>query len=121
MTKLNPYLTAVALMLSTPVFADAPAMVKAVAQSTGMGWDFDVTIEHGDTGWDHFADGWEIRDQDGNVLGFRKLHHPHVDEQPFTRSLRNVMLPDGTRSVFIRLRCSQDGWKPELYEVKLDR
>ena len=42
---------------------------------------------HPDTGWDDYADGWRVLDMDGNELGMRVLHHPHVDEQPFTRSL----------------------------------
>ena len=31
---------------------------------------------------------------DGKVLGYRKLHHPHENEQPFTRSLSGVEIPD---------------------------
>lgn len=110
-----------ALFAAAPGFAEAPKVVKAEARSTGMGWDFDVTLSHSDTGWDHYADGWDVVDAQGNVLGTRTLHHPHVDEQPFTRSLRHVMLPDGTRSVFIRVKCSQDGWKDSGFEVRLNR
>ncbi len=84
-----------------------------------MDWRLDVTLEHPDTGWDHYADGWEILDAGGNRLGYRELVHPHVNEQPFTRSLGNVMLPDGTREVFIRARCSVDGWASEMFRVEL--
>ncbi len=86
-----------------------------------MGWTISVTVAHADTGWDHYADGWEVLDDSGNVLGFRKLHHPHVEEQPFTRSLHDVMIPDGAHKVYVRLRCNVDGWKEELYEVSLSR
>ncbi|MEM9579715.1 MAG: hypothetical protein AAF891_03445 [Pseudomonadota bacterium] len=114
-------ISAVLASLSAPLLASEPTIVDVKAHATGMGWDFAVTIEHDDTGWDHFADGWEVVAEDGTVLGYRKLHHPHVDEQPFTRSLTNVMLPDGTRKVFIRVRCSLDGWKSEMHEVALSR
>ncbi len=110
-----------ALLAAAPAFAEQPKITHAVAHSTGMGWDFEVTIEHGDTGWDHYADGWEIVDGNGQVLGTRVLHHPHVQEQPFTRGLNNVMLPDGTREVFIRVKCSQEGWKDSGYKVTLSR
>lgn len=110
-----------ALLAAAPALAEAPKVVNVVAHSTGMGWDFDVTIEHPDTGWDHYADGWEIVDAEGKVLGTRILHHPHVEEQPFTRSLRHVMLPDGTREVFIRVKCSEHGWKDSGYKVSLAR
>jgi len=86
-----------------------------------MGWRFEVTISHPDSGWDHFADGWEIQDSQGTRLGFRELQHPHVDEQPFTPSLSNVMIPDGTKEVYIRTRCSRDGWSNSLTSVSLTR
>lgn len=106
---------------AAPTWADGPQVVNVQASPSGMGWNFDVTLNHPDTGWDHFADGWEIISEAGDVLGYRQLHHPHVDEQPFTRALNNVMLPDGTRRVFVRVHCSRDGWKAERFEVNLSR
>ena len=63
----------------------------------------------------------EVLDAAGNRLGYRELFHPHVDEQPFTRSLRNVMIPDGTTEVFIRVRCNRDNWSGALHPVALKR
>ncbi|MDU8909993.1 hypothetical protein [Aestuariicoccus sp. MJ-SS9] len=100
-----------ALALATgPALADSPRIVGADAQQSGPSWRVSVTLAHPDTGWDHYADGWRIEDVDGTVLGTRDLAHPHVMEQPFTRSLSGVSLPDGTRRVLIRARCNQDGW-----------
>ena len=110
-----------ALIGAAPAFAEAPKVIDAVAHSTGMGWNFDVTLAHGDTGWDHYADDWEIVDAAGKVFGTRILHHPHVEEQPFTRSLRHVMLPDGTREVFVRVKCSEHRWKDSGFKISLDR
>jgi hypothetical protein len=101
------------------VMADGPRIIGATAEKTGMGWRISVTLEHGDSGWDHYADGWEVLDKAGNRLGLRKLMHPHVDEQPFTRSLVSVMVPDGERQVVIRARCSQAGWASEDYMLTL--
>ena len=99
--------------------ADPPEIVKAEAHRVGMGWRIDVTLLHADTGWDHYADGWEVVDAAGNRLGYRELMHPHVDEQPFTRSLINVMLPDGIREIFIRAHCSKGGWSDAVAPVRL--
>lgn len=99
--------------------AESPEIVKATAQRVGMGWRIDVTLRHPDTGWDHFADGWEVLEKSGKRLGYRELMHPHVDEQPFTRALINVMLPDGIREIFIRARCSEAGWSGETVAVQL--
>ena len=70
---------------------------------------FDVTIKHADTGWKHYADRFEILDEDETVLGTRVLRHPHVHEQPFTRRLAGVEIPAGTSRVVVRARDSVHG------------
>ncbi|MDU8929297.1 hypothetical protein RXV86_18040 [Alisedimentitalea sp. MJ-SS2] len=110
---------ALTLTLLTTARADMPTIVEASAHRVGMGWRIDVTLQHPDTGWEHYADGWEILDKSGKQLGYRKLMHPHVEEQPFTRSLVNVMLPDGTREVFIRANCSKAGMSTDSVAIDL--
>lgn len=100
--------------------AESPEILDVKVTKTGMTWRMDVTIAHADTGWDHFADGWEVLDASGNRLGYRQLMHPHVEEQPFTRSLSSLVVPDGTREVFVRAHCSVKGWSEEWVRVKLD-
>ncbi len=65
-------------------------------------YTFEVTIFHNDEGWDHYADSWEIRDKQGTLYGTRTLHHPHVSEQPFTRSLSHVEIPQEISGVTVR-------------------
>lgn len=67
-------------------------------------YSFSVTVGHGDTGWDHYADAWQVVGPDGMVLGERILAHPHENEQPFTRSLSGVIIPEGINKVTIRAR-----------------
>lgn len=57
-------------------------------------YSFVVTIRSPDEGWDKYADAYEVRSPTGEVLGVRELTHPHVDEQPFTRSLSEVDIGD---------------------------
>lgn len=57
-------------------------------------------MRHDDEGWDHYAHRWLVLDEGGEVLGERVLLHPHVDEQPFTRS-QTVTIPEGTSHVRI--------------------
>jgi hypothetical protein len=71
---------------------------------------FSVTVEHADEGWDHYADKWEILNPDGEVIAVRELAHPHVNEQPFTRSLGRVDLPAGIETVTIRAHDSVHGY-----------
>ncbi|GAB4389518.1 hypothetical protein [Albidovulum sp.] len=90
--------------------ADPATVEEVTARREADGWTFSVTLSHPDTGWDHFASGWEILDPEGNRLGYRELTHPHVEEQPFTRSLAHVRVPEGLAYVLIRPRCTLDGW-----------
>lgn len=97
------------LCLAGPVAAGAPVVESVRAVDHGGMWTFHVTLRHADTGWDHYADGWGVYTPDGKVLGYRELLHPHVNEQPFTRSLSNVVLPVGATKVVIIPRDSVHG------------
>lgn len=72
--------------------ADVLAVTLTPAAQAGR-FDVAVTLRHGDTGWDHYADRWEILGAQGEVLATRVLAHPHILEQPFTRQLANVAIP----------------------------
>ena len=99
--------------------ANDATVVSAELRAIGGTWTVSVTLEHADTGWDDYADGWEVLDADGARLGFRELLHPHVNEQPFTRSLSGVTIPDNLTSVFIRARTNTDGWGDSMLEVSI--
>lgn len=84
-------------------------------------WSVDVTLKHHDTGWDHYADDWRIMDDKGHVLGDRVLYHPHVTEQPFTRSLGRVKIPQNITTVYIEAHDKVHGWTPERLMVDLTK
>ena len=107
------------LLLTSPALADDATIEAATAKASGAGWAFSVTLRHADTGWDDYADGWRVVLEDGTVLGTRVLHHPHVNEQPFTRSLGNVTVPTGTETVYIEARTLTDGWGSARLAVSL--
>lgn len=97
------------------VLADAPVVQDAWLDGRVV----HVTLTHPDTGWEHYADGWEVLNADGARLGLRELVHPHVDEQPFTRSLTlGVDPPEGP--LYIRARCLVDGWNTDTTSVRRD-
>lgn len=102
------------MFVAGPVFAEAPQINHIAARETADGvWRFDVTISHPDTGWDHYADGWQVLDMEGKQLGIRELAHPHVEEQPFTRSLSGVRIPGNTTQVQIQARDKPGGWNAD--------
>ncbi|WP_264211384.1 hypothetical protein [Leisingera thetidis] len=102
-----------------PALAAEPVVEGATARPSGDGWTFSVTLSHPDTGWEHYADGWRILDIEGNELGLRVLAHPHEQEQPFTRSLSGVQIPQGATRVQIQARCLVDGWGQGAYVLTL--
>ena len=111
--------------LPTIAGASESHVVKVVITKSSGGeenrYDFSVTVEHADTGWDHYADKWEIVGPDGTVLGTRILAHPHVNEQPFTRSLGNVHIPPDVEEVEIRSSDNINGGSGQTRRVEIPR
>ncbi|CTQ48585.1 hypothetical protein [Jannaschia donghaensis] len=103
-----------ALFLAAPALADLPVVEGAVATQSSSGWSFSVSVRHADEGWDHYADGWTVFALDGTELGTRLLAHPHVEEQPFTRSQSGIAIPDGTERVIVRAHDNVHGWGPDF-------
>ena len=102
---MRKYLVAVLLLLLPlkAVHAGEADVVKVEAIKSGdRTYQFHVTVSHRDEGWDHYANKWDVVGPDDTVLGTRTLYHPHVDEQPFTRSLSGVKVPEGISEVTIR-------------------
>ena len=91
------------------------------AKEGGNLWRFDVTLKHADEGWDHYADKWDVLTPDGKLLGTRVLYHPHVEEQPFTRSLGGVEVPEGVTTVVIRGHDKVHGTGGKEMTVELPR
>ena len=90
--------------------------VKAV-QTAEETWTFQVTVRHPDTGWEDYADGWDVVAPDSTVLKAKEsdpftrlLLHPHENEQPFTRSQSGIIIPDGISQVLVRAHDLVDGF-----------
>ena len=93
---------ALCLAMAAALAGEADVVGVEARQAADGTWRFDVTVAHADEGWDHYADRWEVVAPDGTVLGTRVLHHPHVDEQPFTRSLSGVVIAEDIDTVTVR-------------------
>jgi hypothetical protein len=82
-------------------------------------YHFNVTLKHADTGWDHYANQWQVLTPEQQVLGTRTLFHPHVNEQPFTRSLGGVKVPANVTTIIIQARDTVHGISPQEFTLKL--
>ncbi len=76
-----------------------------------------ATVSSADTGEEKYADQWRVLGPDGTVLGVRVLTHPHVNEQPFTRSLTGVEIGIDVRSVTIEARDSVEGYCGDVVTI----
>jgi hypothetical protein len=113
MTYQRDYIQEQSQMANT---ADADVEFVRVVQR-GDTWTFHVTVRHPDTGWDDYADGWDVVLPDGTVVKptadapfTRLLLHPHENEQPFTRSQSGIVLPAGVMQVTVRAHDRVDGF-----------
>ena len=115
---LKTFLTIGAFICATSVFANDVEIIKVVLSKQAGTWRADVTLKHADTGWKHYADGWRLVDDKGNEIGKRTLYHPHVNEQPFTRTLSGFHLPQDKKIIFVEAHDLKHGWSTD--KVKID-
>ena len=106
--------------------ADADVVFVRAVKAGENTWTFHVTVRHPDTGWKNYADGWDVLPPDGKVIKTRSsgtftrdLAHPHVDEQPFTRSASGIVIPLDVSSVRVRAHDSVDGFGGKEVVVNL--
>jgi hypothetical protein len=101
----------------TPMRQADADVIYVQAVFDGQKWTFHVKVSHPDTGWDDYANGWDVVTSDRIVLKInesdpftRLLLHPHETEQPFTRSQSGIIIPEGTSVVRVRAHDLVDGF-----------
>lgn len=120
MKKTLAILVCISSLASSILLAGEAIIEKVVADCNKKRvCKFDVTVKHQDEGWNHFANGWQIFTPKGELLGHRALAHPHVNEQPFTRSIRNIKIPPAVDSVVFIANDSVHGTSDRRYVIKL--
>ena len=105
---------------------DADVLAAVATQAKDGTWSFKVTVRHPDTGWEDYANGWDVVLPDGTVVKrqatdpfTRLLGHPHVDEQPFTRSQSRLVIPKDVKQVTVRAHDLKDGFGGKTLDVEL--
>jgi hypothetical protein len=118
---LRPALTvAVVLASISSAFAGKADVIDAKASKDSDGtYTISVTIKSDDTGWEKYADRWEVISPDGTVLGTRVLVHPHEDEQPFTRDQSGIVVPADVNTVTIRAHDKIEGFGGKEFILQL--
>lgn len=106
-------------MLASTAAADGADVIDARLVELGDGRIMiSATIRHNDTGWSHYADRFEVLDDDNRVIATRVLMHPHVDEQPFTRSTRAFVRPKNLGEMKVRAHDSRHGFAGKAFDIE---
>lgn len=96
-----------------------PQVLEASVTGAHGVYDLVVTMSSPYDSPDRYADAWRVVGDDGVVYGVRELAHDHANEQPFTRSLTGVEIPEGVEWVRIEGRDLVYGWGGETVELTL--
>lgn len=97
-----------------------PDVVSVSVRAAGPGvFDFDVTVSSLYDTASRYADGFRVTTREGRVLGERQLLHDHQTEQPFTRDLHSVEIPEGIPKVVVQARDKKYGYGGKPVEVAL--
>lgn len=107
------------LLAETSTANEADVIAVKANQQKDKTWRFDVTVKHADEGWNHYVNEWVVLTPKGKILAKRTLYHPHVDEQPFTRNIQGVKIPEDIKQVTIIARDSVHSIKGKTMEIQL--
>lgn len=102
-----------------PVGQLCASVIDAEATKNGDTWTFALTVRSDDISTTEFGDSWELRTLEGEVIATRVLAHEHMNEQPFTRSMSGIVIPEGITTVIGVAHHSVGGYCGETLEIEL--
>lgn len=91
----------------------------SVEHQSGNRYRFAVTLSSPYDSPQRYADAYRIKTLEGEVLGERILHHHHANEQPFTRRLNGVEVPQGIDRVVVEGRDQRYGYGGKTRELSI--
>ena len=115
-----------AAAISQPVAAQSakdqkhPDVVDVKVRVSGPDlFDFEVTMTSPYDTAQRYADAFRVTNGADVSFAERVLLHDHADEQPFTRDLARVRIPQGIRSVTVQGRDQKHGYGGKTMQVVL--
>jgi hypothetical protein len=96
-----------------------PDVVAAELEPQGDTWRLSATLSSPYDTSERYADAFRALSEDGTELGVRELLHDHANEQPFTRSLTGLEIPDDVSRITVEGRDQEYGWGGDTVEVEV--
>jgi len=94
-------------------------VLKVDVNQLKTNYTFKVAVKHNDRGWKYYANRLEVLSPDRTTLATRVLIHPHEHEQPFTRRLSGIKIPDNLEYVIVRAHDLKHGYGGKEVNVLL--
>ncbi len=110
--------SAAGTLVSSQQFPDVIAAKVRPARAANT-FDFDVTLSSPYDTPQRYADAFRVGDGSGRWFGERILFHDHADEQPFTRDLYGVKIPEGVKEVLVQGRDQKFGYGGKTMKITL--
>lgn len=119
MAQTPPPPTAVpATKAETTAFPDV--LAGQLTRKSDGSFDITLTISSLYDTPQQYADGWRVLAPDGTVLGEHTLLHDHANEQPFTRTQPNVIIPSDLLTVTIEARDLVNGYGGQTLTIPVE-
>jgi hypothetical protein len=96
-----------------------PDVVDAELEAAEDVWRLSATLSSPYDTPERYADAFRALTPDGEELGVRELLHDHADEQPFTRTLEQLEIPEGVEEIVVEGRDLEHGWGGETVTVRV--
>jgi hypothetical protein len=122
--KLTALLFVTLILSSVFSFAaeqEFPDVIDVVIIPTADSYTFNVTLSSPYDSASRYADAFRIMSPEGEVYGVRELLHDHAYEQPFTRALRQIYIPENVTEVIVQGRDQQYGWGGKTQTLTLPK
>ena len=120
-TFVSPETTTTGAPTASAPAAECAHVIDVTIEAGSNGFTVAATVASNDTGWEKYADAWQVLGPDGDLLGERILTHPHENEQPFTRSLSGVQIPEGVTEVTVAARDLVFGFCGDVFSIEVPR
>ncbi len=99
----------------------ADVLTVKVEENADGTYNFHVTVRSKDEGWDKYCDWWRLKTKEGLEIARRTLMHPHVDEQPFTRTLYEAKISSEIKEVIIEAHDSKEGYIGKTVTIQIPK
>lgn len=108
-------------LLGSLVIARDVKIDKVEMEQNGGVWTAHVTLQHDDIDFKHFVDNWRIVDAKKKVLAQQNLYHPHTGAKSFKENLAGIIIPPGTKVIYVEAHAKPHGWSKQRVRIDLTR